>query len=647
MPTVTLSPTPTAPPEPSPTPTPTVTPDPTPTSTPTATPSPTATPTASTTTLPDPAPARLPPSPAFDTPPGVYTAITVVAEHACALTESGEAVCWNIDDGTGWDTPPGAYTYITAAGMGMCATTVAGDIACWALGGGPIADDATDPSRDAPPGRYWTLSSVGGHTCALTEAGEVVCWGSGAEWLPLPDLPEGTYSAISLGFLFAEESSNYFVRLTACATADGGDLVCWRGTDTNGVAEQSVERSPGNYAAPHVHLLEVCVLTTEGGAACGDWDGDGSTRYTSLAVGEEFVCAITETEMIECGKHDIEGVHWGEFGIRWLMNAPESDAGRRYAAVSVGGGHACALTDAGEAVCWGSVDNKLARPDPGPGRYVAVTDGYGHTCALTDDGEAVCWGWNNFGQSDVLEGRYTAISAGFASTCALTEAGEPVCWGAFPVGLDPASAFDRFPQDQYRAIAAGYEGACALTDEGAPVCVGSWLSPRDAPSGSFAAITSGWTGHACALSEDGEVVCWGDWTLHGQLDVPPGSWTTVDAGDLHTCAIAGTGEVVCWGHPSGRFPAPPTGRYVAVGTNGYNACVLTDAGQVFCGPVNSRETEGDLTLVSDDLRVSEISVGLHRTCALTSDGVAVCWGDTEYRNSPFLNRHGYQPRYVP
>ena len=68
-------------------------------------------------------------------------------------------------------------------------------------------------------------------------------------------------------------------------------------------------------------------------------------------------------------------------------------------------------------------------PDPQPGRYTSISVGEGHTCALTEDGEAVCWGGNEYGQADPLPGRYTAISAGSAHTCAVTTGGEIVCWG--------------------------------------------------------------------------------------------------------------------------------------------------------------------------------------------------------------------------
>ena len=672
MPAATATPTATATVAPSPTPM--RTPDPTPAAvaTPSPGPTPPSEPSAATSQSPAPTAARLPPSPVFDTPPGVYRAIAVsdaqtsrgttqvfarlrgtehfpaLPEHACALTELGKAVCWTIDDATVWDAPLGPFSFITVVDGVMCATTIAGGIACWAPGGGPVANDVSDPSRDAPSGRYTALSGASGYYCALTEEGEAVCWGEGGS-LPLPELPPGPYSAISVGFDFAAQSGNAKTILTACILDAEGSLACWRAIDRDSIdanpdVEQSLEPIPGSHVAAHVYLYETCTVTTGGLANCGDWGGDGSSRYTSLALGEEFVCAITDGGAIECRKHDIQGLYFGEWGASRLMSAPEPGAGHRYAAVSVGYARACALTGAGEATCWGRVDNKVARPDPPLDRYVAVTDGYGHTCALTTDGEAVCWGWNNFGQADPPDGRYTTLSAGFATTCALTEAREPVCWGALTGGI--FETLGAFPRNMYRAISTGYVAACALTEEGSPVCIGHWeLAEADAPPGPFAAITVGYTGHACALNESGGVACWARQAeRHGQLDVPPGAWTAVAAGELQTCGVARNGGLVCWGAWPTRLSGAPAERYVAVDTNGYDTCVLTESGQVLCGAADGL----DLRPISGDLRISQISVGLNRICGVTDAGAVVCWGDTEYANPlPFLNRHGYQSRRYP
>ncbi len=607
----------------------TATPAETPTPTVEATPTPT-TPATPSTPSPTPEAQSTEPRPlTFDTPPGVYTAITVGASHACALTESGEAVCWNVGSSTPWETPPGPHTFIAANDNATCAVSSAGEIACWLS---PGSEWGVLP-EEAPPGKYVAVSMDRRHACALTEAGEAVCWGPEDSWLPLPVLPPGNYTTISIGQFFGEESDHISGYRTACATTIEGDLVCWRGINIDGRVEQVVERISGNYTAVDVLLLTVCTLTAGGGASCEDWDAGSSSGYTALAVGVEFVCALTEAGTAGCGTHGIQGVVWGDHGVRWLMNPTPLDQGRRYVAIGVGDAHACALTDAGEAVCWGSVENKVARPDPAPGGYVAVSDGYGHTCALTEEREAVCWGWNNFGQVDVPEGSYSAIGAGFASTCALTEAGRAVCWGALQRDLTEA---------RYQAISAGYEAACALTEEGEPVCFGDWLL-GEAPSGSFTAITLAWTGHACALGTDGEVVCWGEQSRDGRLEAPPGPWVTIDAGEHHTCAITDTGEAACWGNPSGELPNAPVGRYVAVSTSGYEVCVVTDAGQVFCRDVDGWESEPQLRPVGEGLRALDVSIGLSRTCTLTDAGAVVCWGDTEYLYSPFLNRHGYQP----
>jgi alpha-tubulin suppressor-like RCC1 family protein len=81
----------------------------------------------------------------------------------------------------------------------------------------------------------------------------------------------------------------------------------------------------------------------------------------------------------------------------------------------------------------------------GPLRFVSITAGADHVCALTDDGDAYCWGSNTVGQlgngaADSIphtkpsrvhsEAKFTELSAGFMHTCALERNGSAWCWGA-------------------------------------------------------------------------------------------------------------------------------------------------------------------------------------------------------------------------
>ena len=70
---------------------------------------------------------------------------------------------------------------------------------------------------------------------------------------------------------------------------------------------------------------------------------------------------------------------------------------------------------------------------------MAVSTHLPHVCALTTAGEAVCFSsyWRGtrgfaYTYEDVTPtpGSYTAISAGKYRACALTEAGEVACWGS-------------------------------------------------------------------------------------------------------------------------------------------------------------------------------------------------------------------------
>lgn len=207
-------------------------------------------------------------------------------------------------------------------------------------------------------------------------------------------------------------------------------------------------------------------------------------------------------------------------------------------------------------------------------RAVQVVNGSLHTCALTDKGRVRCWGQNDYGQ----------------------------------VGTDDPRYYERPESD--------------------PIDVHTLINtPMEIKDleGVTAIATSGQANFNCAIVGGGEVRCWGLDAL-GQL---------------------GTGVVrTDTGAPESGVPVAVAGlsgvKAIAVGES--HACALTASGGVMCWGSNAAGQLGDGSPIQQPGEVKipfsnkpvavvgltgavAIAAGYAHSCAITSAGGLVCWGD--------------------
>lgn len=331
----------------------------------------------------------------------------------------------------------------------------------------------------------------------------------------------------------------------------------------------------------------------------------------------------------------------------------------------------CGLRRDGTVACWGTGEYYLNGPIPnGADRstpvpipelhdVIAISAGGLHVCALQDDGDVLCWGDNHdsqLGIGTVGDGSpvpvrvrelppATAIDGGGEHACAIVGQGRVFCWGE--------------NRD-------GQIGDGATTDRRLPVEVDGIA---DAVS-----ISAG-TNHTCAVLSDGSARCWGS-NEDGQI----GDGTTVgrlravrvdgiedaveiSAGGYHTCARLADATVRCWGSnhqgqvgtgaPSAADPIEEralavigVAGAVGISAGGFHTCAVLATGRIACwGYDNAGQLGADLLFeMDDDLRdhpsplevvdlegATAVSASQYaHTCALLSDGTAMCWGLNDY-----------------
>ena len=285
--------------------------------------------------------------------------------------------------------------------------------------------------------------------------------------------------------------------------------------------------------------------------------------------------------------------------------------------ITVGSAHACGLTTAGTAFCWGANDvgqlgiGTAERVDAGPVAstlvFSSISAGASHTCAVTAAGDIYCWGLNldlalgNASTREECDGwpcsrapirvattaKFDSVSAGYSHTCGLSR-GLAFCWGRNDrLQLGRSSAGERCDGVPCSSIPMIVEG-----------------------SSTFSSISAGGD-HTCGVasgSAAGRVHCWGS-NQFGQLARDSTArasaapvvvavaerLASVDAGGLHTCATSVTGRGFCWGRNAAgesgssapsylTTPVPVIGnhRFAAISAGGTHSCGIATSRLVLC-----------------------------------------------------------------
>jgi alpha-tubulin suppressor-like RCC1 family protein len=404
------------------------------------------------------------------------------------------------------------------------------------------------------------------------------------------------------------------------------------------------------------------------------WSDDESVvRVDASGVVEAIGIGRTTVRLEASSQEDSARV-----AVRRIGAAPS----QRWQSVAVGEMHACALSEAGRAYCWGLdgfgelgggtrawITRTLAPlPVVGVHLFRSLTAGGSVTCGLKDDGSAWCWGFLGLTGSGIEEDLRTRnhhvrakpervdlgapiswISSSFLHTCLLDAEGRAYCWGENrwgqlglghfeietpnrPLAVDTEVRFREIRPFSLSTCGLSIDGAAycwgrnesgeAGTDEGVP----GYSTPQEVAGGhrfrTFA--RTGVFTSACAITQEGRTFCWG----------------------MRGYALEGDGDGLRHA-PAALAADPGFERLVTGGLTGGNVqCGLLEDGEVLCwgwddpqgllGTEDVRDTCREMscnrvpTPIQGGLRFRELSVGPRVACGIATDGALYCWGDNRH-----------------
>ena len=345
-----------------------------------------------------------------------------------------------------------------------------------------------------------------------------------------------------------------------------------------------------------------------------------------------------------------------------------------YSSVDIGNSAACAVTNDGSAVCWGSnrdqyliassrelvITTPTKVPLPDNDRFVTIAGGANRTwCGLAISGKVYCWGDHHIGSYFTTTSRtpvavefphamtITEVHSGYSNGCAINTDAELWCWGDI---LESGSGQTEPMRTPVKVVMPNNERVIDFDNGGA----------------------------SCAVTDLGNIYCWGHSNGAGQLGIgyvnnfayaisvtplkvltPAGvQFASVTTGLEHSCALSTTGTGYCWGdNYEGLFGndsyvdspiptpmvVPNNEKLIQISTGWYHTCVKTVSGTTWCfgrgafGELGTGTTLGGKTyrapLIPSGIQFSKISAAIGTTCGIDQFSKIWCWGGANWGTS--------------
>jgi alpha-tubulin suppressor-like RCC1 family protein len=311
---------------------------------------------------------------------------TVGGNFVCALL-GRDLSCRGADDqGQSQDRRSTAFVALAAGVSHGCALTATGEALCWGGNESGQVGDGSRTDRSAPvvvatPARFAMLTAGVSHTCGLAAGGRAFCWGRNING----QLGDGTRDdhltpqPVSGGQDFATLVAGWNY---TCGLNDRGDVYCW-GLNDHGQLGDGTQ-------------LDRLTPTRVPGT------------FESLAAGNAHTCGIRRGEVLCWGDNA-----FGQLGDGSTQDhaRPQPVKGLPGAATELAAGavSTCALLTDGTAYCWGQnlhgelgdgTHENRSTPSPVAGglKFRSIFAGGALTCGFTDGGIQYCWGLNQSGQ---------------------------------------------------------------------------------------------------------------------------------------------------------------------------------------------------------------------------------------------------------